>query len=367
MNKLNQEIIVGDVKNVKNILEKYGVAVMHNVLTEDETTKMKSEMFDYLEHITKKFDTPFKRSIDESYSEFYKLLPVHGMLMQCDQIGHSQMVWNLRTNKKIVKAFSEFYGTDDLLVSFDGVSFSPAHEITGRGYDKNNEWFHVDQSYTRNDFECMQSWVTARDVNEGDATLTVLVGSHKYHKDFASHFGINKKDDWYKLTKEEIQFYKDRGCEQLNVTCPKGSMVFWDSRTVHSGKNADKNRKKPNFRCIAYLCYTPRSWASESIIKKRIKAFEELRTTNHWPHKPKMFPKTPRDYGKPRPPIEPINKPILKNLGKKLVGYSIKEEDEYYEEVDEDEDEYYEDEEEEEEEDDDEDDEEEEEDEEDYE
>ena len=45
------------------------------------------------------------------------------------------------------------------------------------------------------------------------------------------------------------------------------------------------------------MCYTPRSLASKSILAKRIKAFQEVRMTNHWPHKPKLFPINPRTYG----------------------------------------------------------------------
>ena len=48
---------------------------------------------------------------------------------------------------KIINVFKNIYDTDDLLVSFDGASFSPPHEITKRGYYKNNNWLHVDQSY----------------------------------------------------------------------------------------------------------------------------------------------------------------------------------------------------------------------------
>lgn len=98
-------------------------------------------------------------------------------------------------------------------------------------------------------------------------------------------------------------------------------MVFWDSRTIHQGKEAMKDRKVPNHRCVAYLCYTPRSLCSDKILEKKIKAYQELRTTNHWPHKPKVFPKMPRTFGKEVAPISQIKNPKLSDLGKILVGY----------------------------------------------
>jgi hypothetical protein len=46
-------------------------------------------------------------------------------------------------------------------------------------------------------------------------------------------------------------------------------MVFWDSRTVHSGHQAEKKREKSNFRNIVYICMTPRNRANPSQILKK--------------------------------------------------------------------------------------------------
>ena len=315
--------IITDIENIKNTLDEYGVAIIPNILDEEECSKFESGMFDYLEHITQKFETPINRNNTETFKEWYKLLPKHGMLQQHFWIGHAQFNWDLRTNPKIINVFRNIYDTDDLLVSFDGASFSPPHEITKRGYYKNNDWLHVDQNYLRNDFECIQSWITAKDVNEGDATLTVLVGSHNFHKDCQDEFGIDNKDDWYKLNEEQVDFYYVNGCKKIDIICPTGSLVLWDSRTVHAGKEALKTRKKDNFRMVSYLCYTPRNMASKKVIKKRIEAFENMRTTSHWPHKCKLFPKNPRTYGNALPDVEEIEFPVLNKIGMKLVGYDV--------------------------------------------
>ena len=318
-----EEIYIKDIKNIKETLEEYGVAIITSLLEKDECQTFESGMFDYLEHVMQDFEKPFKRDDPETYKEFYKLLPKHGMLMQHFSIGHAQFVWDLRCKKKIIDIFESIHGTDDLLVSFDGASFGPPHEVTKRGYYKNNNWLHSDQSYLRPNFECVQSWVTARDVNEGDATLTLLQGSHKLHARFRDRFDIKSKDDWYKLNQEEIEFYKENGCRQLDITCPAGSLVLWDSRTIHSGKEAVKTRGETNMRIVSYLCYTPRSLANKNTIKKRIKAFEELRTTSHWPHKAKLFSKFPRIFGGELPKVKEIKEPLLDVTGYKLVGYDF--------------------------------------------
>jgi hypothetical protein len=42
----------------------------------------------------------------------------------------------------------------------------------------------------------------------------------------------------------------------------------------------------------------PRNFAKKKDLEKRLKIFNELRMTSHWPHKPKLFPKIPQTYGK---------------------------------------------------------------------
>lgn len=203
-------------------------------------------------------------------------------------------------------------------MSFDGLSFGLSPEVTKRGW-QNNDWFHTDQSYTRNSFECIQSWATGLDVNEGDATLAILEGSNKYHKDFSEEFKISNKLDWYKLNENEIQYYLNKGCKKVLIQCKAESMVFCDSRTIHCGYQPIKGRKESNNRAVIYLCYTPKSLCNKSMLAKRKNAFDNLRTTNHWPHKVHLFPKIPRTYGKPVPNIKKINHPNLTELGKSLI------------------------------------------------
>lgn len=312
-------------ENVKSTLEKYGVAIIPNVLSSEECEQMKSEMWNYLEHITQKFEVPIHRNKPESWRSFKDLFVKHSMLLQQFYIGQSQFNWNLRQNPSIYEVFAKLWNVkaEELLVSFDGASFHFPPETTNLGWYKGNNWLHCDQSYLRPDFECVQSWINAFDTNVGDATLTVYEGSHKHHKEFRERFNISDKDDWYKLENDEQQdFYvKEKGCKQYHIKCPAGSLVLWDSRTIHSGTEPMKGREIPNFRCVSYLCYMPRKLAKPLDIKKKIKAFEELRTTSHWAHRCKLFPKTPRTYGKELPPITPINPPIINEMGEKFIGY----------------------------------------------
>lgn len=304
-------------------LEKDGVEVIKDIISKDEILNLRKTMWEWLNFKTKHTSKPVLEGKRETYSSLFELYPKHGMLFQHWDFGHNPISWELRQNIKIINEFKKIWNTDDLLTSFDGISVSLPCEDTGRGWTRNKEWFHTDQSYKTNDFKCVQSFVNIYNVNQGDGTLRILKGSHKLHKDFQHKFNISSSSDWYMLNEEEKNFYTERLDEDCDicVIAPAGSLVLWDSRTIHQGMEPSKTRNKPNIRCVPYICMTPAFLATQTQIKKRIKYFEEKRTTNHWPHKVKVFSKTPRSFGGNIPVVEEDNI-IITDIMKKLVGYN---------------------------------------------
>jgi hypothetical protein len=155
---------VATAATLKETLDKYGVAIIPKVINASECETMVNGMWDTLEHITSKFTgsaKKIKKDDPESWRSFYELFPLHSMLVQHWQIGHAQFMYSdLRQNPKIVKIWKTLWGTDDLLVSFDGVSCHFPPETTGRGWLHNTgNWLHTDQSYTRNNFECVHTQI----------------------------------------------------------------------------------------------------------------------------------------------------------------------------------------------------------------
>ena len=90
-------------ENVKEILEKHGVAIIPKVLSQEEIENMKLGMWDYLEHVTSKFDVPIDRNNEKTWKSFYDLIPLHGMLVQHWQIGHAQYLWDYNCYGEIMK------------------------------------------------------------------------------------------------------------------------------------------------------------------------------------------------------------------------------------------------------------------------
>jgi hypothetical protein len=318
------ERYIASVEDVKIILDTYGVAIIPNILNEEECSAMNNGIWDTLEHLTSGWEKPITRGNTESWREMKYLYPKHSMLIQNWSIGHAQYIWDIRQNPKVVEVFAKIWkcNKEDLLVSFDAVSFHMPPETTKLGWYRGNDWFHSDQSYLDSKFKCVQGWVTGYDINEGDATLSILESSNDYHKEFQNRFHVDNKDDWYKLNDGEKEFYiEEKKCLPKRIKCPKGSLVLWDSRTIHCGSEALKTRAQPNFRNVAYVCYEPRERCTEKGLIKKQNAFEEMRMTTHWPCKVKLFAKNPRTYGGPIYEVNELPKPVLSELGRRLAGF----------------------------------------------
>ena len=62
---------------------------------------------------------------------------------------------------------------------------------------------------------------------------------------------------------------ESKGLSPTCVRAKAGSLVLWDSRTMHQGIQSVKDRETPKPRCVVYVCQKPRSGASDDDIKRR--------------------------------------------------------------------------------------------------
>lgn len=349
------EKYVTDVRGVEETIKKYGVAVVLNVLTKEECKAMFDGAWEFIEHLTKDWGPhlgpvgPILRNSRESWKYIkYLYLTTAGALMQPNKASCAPHAVKVRQNIKIVSVFAELYkcAPEELLASTDAIGFGiPKELIANHGSDEDGPPkkrarkekvtpLHTDKSYVehKKSKNLVQSWVTSERVKPGDATLEFLEESHKYHEEFANHFFPKEvlatmdkktlqkvKKDYFVLTEEHIKFYEDRGCTRKRIFCPAGSLVLWDSRTIHNGASAMPDRDEPDFRNIVYLCYAPRERATEKDLERKRKNVG--RTTSHDPIRGRLFSDKPNTYGQPYYPVNLPPAPVLNDLGRKLMGY----------------------------------------------
>ncbi|CAN0320047.1 unnamed protein product, partial [Pylaiella littoralis] len=211
-------------------------------------------------------------------------------LIQHYSIGHAPFAWDVRMNKNVLKVFGSLWGTEDLITSFNGVCVMRPPELTKCIFrpSVDKSWLHCDQSKmtvdkvpTVHGWQCIQGGVNLEASGQGDGCFRVLSGSHMLH---ATAPWVGTSKDWYKLSVEDVAWYKGQGCVDTLVTCPKGGLVLWDSRAIH----ANTKPGNPGFRYTTFVCMTPRSHLTSSRAKRRRDAFENDRTTSHWPNRMRL-------------------------------------------------------------------------------
>lgn len=304
-----------ELDNINNYLDNHGVAVIPNILSDDECIQFRNEIWDELGYVSKnRFDI---NNLD-TWNEFYNFNPYQSMLLHYYSLGHMQPIWNIRQHPNVIKVFEKIWNVkvDELLVSFDGLSIHLPPEKTNRGYHL-EDWFHTDQSSKKIGKHCIQGLINLYPVNNGDATLSIIENSHLYHESFFKDKQIENKSDWYRLKNNDIYYFKN--CEQYAVKADSGSMILWDSRTFHQGMGSIQNREKENFRMVIYITMMPKSTIKNpKTLIKRYKAFKNLKLTSHWANSVFTFPKKPE---KCLANFNVIHKPILNDIGLKLIGY----------------------------------------------
>jgi hypothetical protein len=286
---------------------------------------MNDGMWETLQTLTNQWDVPIEHNNHDSWKQLSKLYPKNSMLFQHWSIGHAQYVWDVRQNPKVVDVFKHiWYDDDSFAVSFDGVSYHFPPETTGMGWYKQTKYYKDHPQFNAKydwtwDISCIPGYINGYDTNVGDATLSFLEGSHKYHSKFASEFNLKNRNHWYELTNENLSYYLAQGCVEKRIRCPRGSLVLWDSRIVHCDSEPLQGRAQPNFKNVVYLCYLPRYKCSSSDIKKKVLAWVNKRMTTYWPCNVRLYPKLPQTHGGPIPTITELPKPNLTELGRTLA------------------------------------------------
>ena len=197
-------------------------------------------------------------------------------------------MWDLRQDYRIVDVFAHIWNTSDLIVSMDGLSIMCPTEIR-EGYFV--PWPHVDQgvlkrqdnvSHSNNppigfvsesplatEPYTIQGQFLFEDSFDGDGGFYCIPKSHLKFIEFASQFEAIEAMEISKIEKTDarkqcIMSIFENSIEELgqHIKAPKGSLILWDSRTIHWNQHASNDRPlvdNPIVRMVGYLCYVPKA------------------------------------------------------------------------------------------------------------
>ena len=269
-------------------LEKDGYAVIPGVVSKEECAEVRQAMLNFMKEGGIDFDDKTLKRSDYPNQQ--------GIIQHW--IGHLPEFWKMRCHERILKVFEMLYGTNDLLVSFDGGCIQPAWMTdTGRP-------MHTDQSHKKLGLHCIQSYLQVeKALDEGTGTLMVIPGGHLKHAEFAKNHPdlvAPQTDDWFQYDESH---WKELGGLPQRVFADVGSLVLWDSRTPHRGAPPSKSIpvEKRNMRFVQYISYQPRKLITPGDLKRKQQYYHSRRTCSHWAaQRIKVFGTGWRTYGKPQ-------------------------------------------------------------------
>jgi len=293
-------------------------------------------------------------------SNWKETFPMHNKVgIFAGPAGQTQVMWDLRQDPRIVEVFAAIWNTDDLIVSMDGLSFMCPPEIRESHAEP---WPHTDQAILRRqdnvahnnnppiDFVSESLLKTApytiqgqflfEDSFEGDGGFYCIPKSHLRFAEFSPQLEMISamdisKEEKRKMRNAFLKEFFDEGTDAFGnpycrqqITAPRGSLILWDSRTIHWNQHPSKNRPfsdQPKVRMVGYLCYVPKARLTEEGKMLRKQAFEKGVSTGHNPAHSELkytkdhinhdFDQYLEDPGYTQPKIE------LTPLGESLLGF----------------------------------------------
>jgi len=281
-------------------LREHGWAIVKNVVSKERCEYYHNEMW----KLMGLFGTGIKREDRETWKDANWPAALHGGLMHGYGIGHQPFVWEARLEPGVLNIFSTLWGTEELLVSFDGFNLSRPR------LPPVAPWHHSDCSGYTKGFSCVQGILNLLPNGPEDGGLIVLDKSHMKHEEFFKAFPNRLgKSDFVRIRGEELKFYE--GCEEMKICVEPGDFIVFDSRTIHHARGPSSD----NVRAAMYICMAPRSFATPQQLLAKQQFFREKRMTSHWPHKVS-------DSKPPADELKPFNDelPVLSERAQKLAG-----------------------------------------------
>jgi len=212
--------------------------------------------------------------------------------------GQSPFLWFSRLLPRVKTAYSKIWETDELVVSFDGMSIFRPPDFDANWEINGGNWFHLDQNgINKKGRVCVQGQVNYFDAGDKDGGLVVVPRSHKsFANIFENHPQLAiGKGDFIMLTKggpNSVWNQELKDLQPIKVCAQAGDLTLWDSRTVHCNAGPQPIGFIPDVkkgetwslrRIAAYVCMSPRSKVTPEISQARHRAVRLNMTCNHWP------------------------------------------------------------------------------------
>lgn len=252
-------------------------------------------------------------------------------------VGQSAFMWYLRGLPRVRAAFAALWGTEQLLVSFDGVVIYRGQALT----ETDQYWWHVDQNpRSLPDFDCVQGLLQLTPTSPAVGGFVVIPGSHSLYPQFyEDRYGklldtIQPEMHYFSIPSWDPEAQAHFGPMAVQPHLEAGDLIIWNSSSLHCSiigggfSSLDSNWSSGALgRVAALIAMTPSEKATPEVLRRRKAAICKGITTTHWPHRFVDAKEHNEDnwaslgeaYTQRFVPPQP---PILNALQLRLVGYT---------------------------------------------
>mmetsp|Transcript_12726 Transcript_12726/g.20373 ORF Transcript_12726/g.20373 Transcript_12726/m.20373 type:complete len:430 (-) Transcript_12726:314-1603(-) len=307
------EAISCDIENVEQapkIVKEFGVCVIKNVADKSEVAEAVSLFWKWIRSTGLPINKDDAGTMANSH--WKKLGFARTGVMTRYHVGQSDFLWYCRQLPGVQKLFSELWGTDELITSFDGCGAmrNPFFQTpSGKGREDwctSGGWYHLDQNGLADPgFELWQGLLNLFPATPLTGSTVVVPQSHRqqFTKIFRNRYHRKSTRAFVMLNKPgDYEAYCATNCQ---LRLDPGDFVIWDSRTVHCSQGMDRryldadtlkenatdlDRKifdssEPLSRLVAYVCMVPkkRLCDHDKCSALRIQAVKEGLTLSHHP------------------------------------------------------------------------------------
>ncbi|NDH09833.1 MAG: hypothetical protein EBY16_09560 [Gammaproteobacteria bacterium] len=249
----------------------HGYAIIENVISSEQVATAKQYFSEWL-------------TANPELKAKHKRIDPHG-IFKYGEAGHQRHAWYLKTLAEVQQPFRVLWGTRELTTGFDGSCW-----ISSDYSGKDKIWTHTDQAPDTKGLACVQGFMTL--TSNEERTLVVYAGSHLLHECYMKEKKLTGKKNWQLI---EHEYLARIASTKRVLKVSAGSLVLWDSRTFHQNQYGKAGEE----RIVQYVCFLPKAHKSNSKSEqaKRVKYYEERRTTSHWPYPLSVNGLQPRTYG----------------------------------------------------------------------
>ena len=197
-------------------------------------------------------------------------------------VGHSAAQWYIRDIPKVKQAFAQVWDTDDLLVSFDGVTiWRPWTYKSDWRTNEGNSWLHIDQHpIGRPGKHCVQGLVNLLPTSESTGGNVVVPGSHRRFAQIPDEYEerlsrIHPSIDHFRFPNDDPGL---KDVKPIMAEMAAGDLLLWDSRTIHCSPWSQDPESSSELLRAASLVHDARAKSNPDVIARR-KAAVATRTS----------------------------------------------------------------------------------------